>query len=482
MTHTAETSTRLNEFIAGGANDTVLLRQLRQIIEASAHATPARDPRAPLRLLLAGYNGGGNTGADVRVAEMIRQIRAILGREHVRIGLIATGETLPLELADEIKPELVTDYLPDFLERTLRQYDGVIACEGSMFKSNFSSSLAAFMGGSLGIASASQRLAVGYGAEAGRMEPEMAQFVTELGDGPLILCRNRESKTLLDGLGLRTRLGADTAWTYQALPEVAVQQRLRLLGIDKRPLLVVCPVNPFWWPVKPDLVKAYELEQHGAHKDLHYAAMMFHADSDEIRRSYAAYLDAIAKAAMQWQQENNGSVLIIGMDRVDRRACAELASRFSSAPPVIYSGDVSPSTIVGMLRSADLLLSSRFHAIVTSMQAGVPAVGISMDERIANLLGESENDRRLLRADSPQLAEQILPALRYAQAEREVIGAAVQRFVAEQLRAMGEMGKHFAEEAQRFHPDIKTPGAQAGWDAYLPPMHPELHALLERSL
>ncbi len=36
-------------------------------------------PGKPLKLLFAGYNGNRNTGADVRVEEMIRQVRHILG-------------------------------------------------------------------------------------------------------------------------------------------------------------------------------------------------------------------------------------------------------------------------------------------------------------------------------------------------------------------------------------------------------------------
>lgn len=471
-------SERLNEFLMSGAADTVLMDHLQQMIRRSADA-PSHTPGTPLRLLLAGYNGGGNVGADVRVAEIIRQLRAIFGREQLRLGLIVAGETLPLELADEIRPEWVVDYLPDFLERRLRHYDGVIACEGSMFKSNFSTSLTAFMSSSLGAAAASGRLAVGYGAEAGRMTPEVRDFVAGLGQGPLILCRNRESKALLDELGLRTAEGADTAWSYQAMPAPVIERQLRLLGLGARPLLAICPVNPFWWPVRADLAMAQELEQSGAHRELHYSAMLFHADSEDIRRRYAAYLDAIAAAAAQWQRERGGSVLIIGMDRVDRQACRDLASRFEHAPPVLHSGEASPGVIVGLLRAADLLLSSRFHAIVTSMQAGVPAVGISMDERIANLLGAHEGARRLLRADDPELGAQLLPALRHADAERERIGMEARRFVAGQLKAMGEMGKRFAIEVRRLHPELVVQAAGESWDAYLPPLSAELQQLLE---
>ncbi|MFZ4629875.1 MAG: hypothetical protein ACOYNR_16235, partial [Blastocatellia bacterium] len=39
-------------------------------------------PGGRLKLLFTGYNGTRNTGADVRVEEMLRQIRHILGPEQ----------------------------------------------------------------------------------------------------------------------------------------------------------------------------------------------------------------------------------------------------------------------------------------------------------------------------------------------------------------------------------------------------------------
>src|ERR1700721_2315955 len=50
-----------------------------------------REPWTPgekLRLLFAGYNGTRNTGSDVRVEEMLRQIRRILGPENVDLSMM----------------------------------------------------------------------------------------------------------------------------------------------------------------------------------------------------------------------------------------------------------------------------------------------------------------------------------------------------------------------------------------------------------
>ena len=39
-------------------------------------------PGEPLKLLFAGYNGTRNTGSDVRVEEMLRQVRRVLGADR----------------------------------------------------------------------------------------------------------------------------------------------------------------------------------------------------------------------------------------------------------------------------------------------------------------------------------------------------------------------------------------------------------------
>ena len=72
------------------------------------------------------------------------------------------------------------DIFPPFLYREVRRHHGVIACEGSMFKSKFANALTTMMIGSLGIAAAENKVSIGYGAEAGDMDPLLAQAVRAL--------------------------------------------------------------------------------------------------------------------------------------------------------------------------------------------------------------------------------------------------------------------------------------------------------------
>ena len=87
-----------------------------------------------------------------------------------------------------------------------------------MFKSKFANALTTMMIGSLGIAAAQNKLSVGYGAEAGHMDPLVAKMCARYCRDSLIITRNDESRTVLRELGVPTELGTDTAWTFEPLP------------------------------------------------------------------------------------------------------------------------------------------------------------------------------------------------------------------------------------------------------------------------
>src|SRR5206468_8230666 len=144
-------------------------------------------------------------------------------------------------------------------------------CEGSMFKSKFANALATMMIGSLGIAAAENKLSVGYGAEAGQMDPLVAKMCGRYCRNSLVITRNEESRRILRELGVPTELGTDTAWTFEPLGPDYGRKVLSEAGWDgKRPVLIVCPINPFWWPVKPSLVKYAARATTGAYKDSHF--------------------------------------------------------------------------------------------------------------------------------------------------------------------------------------------------------------------
>ena len=125
-------------------------------------------PGEKLKLLFAGYNGTRNTGSDVRVEEMLRQMRRILGPENVDLSMMTFNFDRSRGYFAGTSQVRLPDIFPPFLANEVPKHHGVVACEGSMFKSKFANALATMMIGSLGIAAAENKLSVGYGAEAGQ--------------------------------------------------------------------------------------------------------------------------------------------------------------------------------------------------------------------------------------------------------------------------------------------------------------------------
>src|SRR5213595_2005483 len=260
-------------------------------------------PGEKLKLLFAGYNGTRNTGSDVRVQEMLRQVRHVLGAEHVDFSVMTQNFERTKGYFEGARQVHLPDVFPPFLFREVRQNHGVIACEGSMFKSKFANALATMMIGSLGIASAENKLSVGYGAEAGQMDPLVAKMCGRYCRNSLVITRNEESRRILRELGVPTELGTDTAWTFEPLGPEYGRKVLSDAGWDgKLPVLIVCPINPFWWPVKPSLVKYAARAATGAYIDSHFRTVYFHKSGTDVDAAFERYLTAIARAVDAFRQ------------------------------------------------------------------------------------------------------------------------------------------------------------------------------------
>src|SRR5271168_1489078 len=269
-------------------------------------------PGEKLKLLFAGYNGTRNTGSDVRVEEMLRQIRWILGRDNVDFSMMTFNFDRSRGYFDGTSQVRLPDIFPPFLASEVPKHHGVVACEGSMFKSKFANALTTMMIGSLGIAAAQNKLSVGYGSEAGHMDPPIKKMCARYCRNSLVITRNEESRTVLRELGVPTELGTDTAWTFEPKPAEYGQSVLRKVGWDgTTPVLVVCPINPFEWPVKASVAKLALHSLTGAYKDSHYRGPYFHNSGAEAERAYEHYLTSIANAVDAFRKQRKVFVIMV---------------------------------------------------------------------------------------------------------------------------------------------------------------------------
>ncbi len=440
-----------------------------------------REPWQPgekLKLLFAGYNGTRNTGSDVRVEEMLRQIRRILGSQNVDLTMMTFNFDRSRGYFEGTTQVRLPDIFPPFLANEVPKHHGVVACEGSMFKSKFANALATMMIGSLGIAAAENKLSVGYGAEAGHMDPMVAKMCRRFCKNSLVITRNEESRKILRELGVPTELGTDTAWTFEPLGAAYGQKALRDVGWDgKTPVLVVCPINPFEWPVKASVAKAALHSLTGAYKKSHYRGPYFHNSGPESDRAYEHYLSSIANAVAAFRQKKNVFVIMAATERMDARPCRSISEKLGGVP-VLTSDDYNMYELVSILRACRMMLSSRYHGIVTSMPALVASAGITMDERIRNLMNERGHQELLMSVDDRDLEPRILAALEILDRDGERIADGIARTVVRNVKLMARMGVYFEEEVQRRYPDFPTRRGEWSWEDYLPPMGESLRQLV----
>jgi polysaccharide pyruvyl transferase WcaK-like protein len=435
-------------------------------------------PGEKLKLLFAGYNGTRNMGSDVRVEEMLRQTRRILGAGRVEFSVMSQNFDFSRGYFEGTKQVHLPDIFPPFLANEVPRHDGVVACEGSMFKSKFANALTTMMIGSLGIAAVQNKLSVGYGAEAGHMDPLVAKMCGRYCKNSFVITRNEESRAVLRELGVPTELGTDTAWTFEPRPPEYGQSVLRQVGWDGRmPVLVVCPINPFEWPVKASVAKYAIRGLTGAFKDSHYRTLYFHNSGPAAERAYQQYLTAIAGAVDAFRKKKNVFVILVATERLDVRPANRISEKLGGVP-VLSSDQYNMYELVSILRACHMMASSRYHGIVTSMPGLVPSAGITMDERIRNLMRERGHEHLLMNVDDPELEGKLLTALEALSSEGEVIASGIARTVVKNLKVMARMGVYFEEEVRRRYPEFPTRTGEWSWEDYLPPMNSSLRELV----
>jgi polysaccharide pyruvyl transferase WcaK-like protein len=171
-------------------------------------------------------------------------------------------------------------------------------------------------------------------------------------------------------------------------------------------------------------------------------------------------------------------VIMVAAERMDARPCRRISEKLGGVP-VLTSDEHNMYQLVSILRACRMMVSSRYHGIVTSMPALVASAGITMDERIRNLMNERGHKDLLMNVDDADLEERTLAALEILERDGERIADGIARTVVRNLRLMARMGVYFEEEVQRRYPEFPTRRGEWSWEDYLPPMSEGLKRLVE---
>jgi polysaccharide pyruvyl transferase WcaK-like protein len=296
----------------------------------------------------------------------------------------------------------------------------------------------------------------------------------------LVITRNVESQDLLRKLGISTELGTDTAWTFEPHPPEYARKTLREAGWDeKTPILALCPIHPFVWPVKASIAKYIARVTTGAYKDSQYRTVYFHQSGPEVDAKYRAYISAFGKAAAAFRERHRVFPILVAMERLDAHACRSMLE-FLPGTPVFTSDDYDMFQLVSILRAGSYMVSSRYHGIVTCMPSLVASAGVTMDERIRNLMRERGHGHLFLTVDDPELEPKLLQMMEALVSEADSVREGIGRTVVRNLKVMARMGTILEDTVRRTYPEFPLRSGVLSWEDYLPPLGKTLIDLAQR--
>jgi polysaccharide pyruvyl transferase WcaK-like protein len=357
-----------------------------------------------------------------------------------------------------------------------------VISEGSTLKSKWSNSLTLFFAAAMGIMKTLNKPCIAYGSGAGQMDNWIYEIAKKYCDRTFFICREKQSLEIVKKMGMACEMGVDTAWTFHAeSAEWAEKELMQKASWDgKKDILGVAVINPFCWPVRPDLEK-WSSGYGEEHPEEWYESFMFFTFTEERKKLFADYLTNIAYAVDNFSKKYDMHVVIFGMEALDYHPVTRFQKMLKTPAHIFSSINYNGYQMTALLRKLSMLVTSRYHARVLSMPAGIPSIAISMDERLYNLLTETGHlDDYYFEVDDSALGEKLMIAMEKLWQNREKVKYELIKCIPYYLKSMARMGDIFRKFVKNNFPDFQFPFEPKNWLDNLPPLDPLLMQIINK--
>jgi polysaccharide pyruvyl transferase WcaK-like protein len=355
------------------------------------------------RVLLVGYNGANNTGAEALLLADIEDVRAVFGPEA--LITVPTLNEANLRRYVQEGPRLRIAPIPTLffaaIYRLVKQHDLIMLVEGSSYMDTWTSALLWAYLWATHCAHWMGKPCLAYAVDAGKLSPFNRKLVRrEASHTDLIITRAQAAAERLRAVGVTApiQVTADNALTFQ--PNPADDEFLRRSWPDAGDGIVGLAVVDFYlWPVVMRLWGRREDE---------YKWPYYFSRSAERTRATEALARAYAALADWFINDQHKAVALICMEQLDESLAQQVHGYMQRADRarVFSSRQVNASQMTNLLRDLDLLLTSRYHACVLSLAAQVPQMAIGHDLRLKTIYEElGLEDDYFLAPETPDLFE-----------------------------------------------------------------------------
>ena len=342
--------------------------------------------RSELRVLMLGYSGANNTGAEALLLADIEDVRAVLGPQAV----ITIPSINPSNLRRYVKeaPNLRIAPLPTIffatLRRLVRENDLIMLVEGSTYMDTWTSAMLWAYLWTTRCADDMGKPSLAYAVDAGEIKSAFNRWLLrrEASKTSLIINRAAAAAERLRSFGVTAPLQvtADNAFNFRSDPADAglLSRAWPEAGPD---VVGMALVDFYQWPV---VMKPW-----GPKEDC-YKWPYYFTRSPERTQATEVLAGSYAALADEMITRHGKSVALIGMEALDEVLLRKVHGYMvhPDRARVFCSREYNASQMVSILRSLELLLTSRYHACVLSLAAQVPQIAIGHDLRLKTIYKE----------------------------------------------------------------------------------------------
>ncbi len=363
-----------------------------------------------LRVLMLGYNGANNTGAEALLLADIEDVRAVLGPQAV----ITIPSLNPANLRRYVKetPNLHIEFMPTLffasMRRMVQQNDLIMLVEGSTYMDTWSSAMLWVYLWATRCAAEMGKPCLAYAVDAGQIKSAFNRWLMrrEASKTSLIVTRSAAAAKRLQSFGVMAPLDttADNAFNFRPNPEDSKLLN-RLWPEAATGVVGMALVDFYQWPVvmKPWGKKedCYKWPYYFTHTPERIQA------TEALAHSYAALADEMIT-------QYGKSVALIGMEGLDEKFVRKVHGFMAhpSQSRVFCSNQYNASQMVSILRDLDLLVTSRYHACVLSLAAQLPQIAVGHDLRLKTIYQElGLSEAYFVEPGSSDLLDTLMPRL-----------------------------------------------------------------------
>lgn len=339
------------------------------------------------KILLVGYNGANNTGAEAKLLVSINEIRSVLG-EDACITVPSLNEmNLRRYLQDgsnlKIRP-VRPSLFPIDIRSLVKQNDLIMLVEGSCYMDTWGAALLWYYLLATRYAHSMKKPCIGYSVDAGSASRFNRWFIRrEASKTSLILARTKNAAQRLRTWNVKApiEVTADNAFTFQPNPQD--RDILKHVWPEASNVVGIAAEDIYMWPVH---IKLWDRAKYC------YRWPYYYQHSKVCQEKSELLVDVLAVQADELVEKYDKDVALLSMEGLDTGFTQKIQQHMKHAgrTKVFSSTQYNASQMTSVLRSIDLLITSRYHAGVLSLSNTVPQTAIGHDLRIKDLYSDLE--------------------------------------------------------------------------------------------